>query len=184
MKKKIRFIRFNKNNKIGNMFNFAINISNGEYLFKIDDDDYYSKKWVTNSIRLHKNNENYCVIGKASFYVYFSELKEMRCYGWECEEKETEWIAGFSISFHRSITNYNNFKFLSKGEDSSFIKYSMKLGYILYTHELNEDIIFIRNNKYNTLNDDSIYENSKLVEDEPVLNRLMNIVDKITFLQE
>lgn len=181
--KNIRIIRFNNNNKIGNMFNFAINISNGEYLFKIDDDDYYSKEWVTNSINLHKKNENYCVIGKSSFYVYFSEVKEMRIYGWSYDEKETDWIGGFSISFHRSLTNFNNFKFLSKGEDSSFIKYSVKLGYVLYTQELNEDIIFIRNNKYNTLNDDSIYKNSKLVEDNDVLERLTNIITNIEFLQ-
>ena len=182
--KNIRFISFNSNNKIGNMFNFAINISNGEYLFKIDDDDYYSKEWVSNSIDLHKQNENYCVVGKSSFYVYFSEAKEMRIYGWNYDEKETDWIGGFSISFHRSLTNYNNFKFLSKGEDSSFIKYSVKLGYVLYTQELNEDIIFIRNNKYNTLNDDTIYKNSKLVEDSEVLERLTNIVSNIEFLQD
>ena len=29
------------------------------------------------------------------------------------DEKETDWIGGFSISFHRSLTNNNNFKFLS-----------------------------------------------------------------------
>ena len=182
--KKIRFIRFNINNKIGNMFNFGINITDGEYLFKMDDDDYYSNKWITNSISLHKKNDNYCLIGKSSFYVYFSEVKEMRCYGWNYNEKKTDWIGGFSISFHRSITNYNNFKFLSKGEDSSFIKYSIKLGYDVYTHKLNDDIIFIRNNKYNTLNDDSIYTNSQLVEDKEVLSRLTNIVNKIEFLKD
>ena len=108
----------------------------------------------------------------------------MRCYGWNYNEKKTDWIGGFSISFHRSIANYNNFKFLSKGEDSSFIKYSIKVGYDVYTHKLNDDIIFIRNHKYNTLKDDSIYNNSKLVEDKEVLSRLTNIVNKIEFLKD
>ena len=157
------------------MLNFGCQISNGEYIFKIDDDDYYSPLYIKNSIDLHKKTHNKCIVGKSSFPVYFQDKDELRYYGWKLNEGYTNWIGGFSLSFHRNVLNYTNFKFLSKSEDSSFIQSAEKYGFKLYTSELNNDCIFIRIKKYNTLHDESIYTNSKSInkENDVVLRKLI-----------
>ena len=83
-KKPLNIIRFNDNNKIGNMLNFGANISNGEYLFKIDDDDYYSPLWIENTVNLHKKTNNkYLLAIRRGHKAHHKKLSkhEGECFG-------------------------------------------------------------------------------------------------------
>jgi len=178
----IKYIKFPKDSTIGNMMNYGINNSDGEYIFKMDDDDYYSPEYICNQVRLHKKYDNNRVIGKSSFYIYFKDTDEIKYYGWKLKEGVTDWIGGFSISFHRSLTDMTNFKYLSVGEDSNFIETSKTYGYNLSTSELNQDVIFIRYDKLNTLIDNSLYRNSHTIEDKTVETELRAKLANITYL--
>ncbi len=66
----VQFLAIHESQNIGFCLNTAINRSNGDLWFKMDDDDFYGKNYILDLVQLH-HQTNAQVFGKPPALVYF-----------------------------------------------------------------------------------------------------------------
>ena len=146
----VNFISIDKKAKLGSMLNVAVAASNGEYIAKFDDDDFYLANYLKNSI-----NESLALgadmVGKWMEFTYYEN--DNRVYfdaGPTLNYVETEHITGSTLVFKRSLF-FESFRFydISHGEDVYFRNLLVNSGKKVYRINGFDHIVFRAANKKN-----------------------------------
>ncbi|MCA0970450.1 glycosyltransferase [Halobacillus litoralis] len=125
-----KLFNMNRSFSLGECLNFGIRQAKYPVVTKMDDDDYYGGSYLEESYYTLINQEA-DIVGKASFYIYFLERKELRHYNpvqqnrWVTRQGNQRYTArhflsGATLTFRKNIIDVIPFSSLSQGEDSEF----------------------------------------------------------------
>lgn len=134
--KKIQTIKYLEINDedvlLGSRFNKAFDISNGGYIAKMDDDDYYFENYLTDMLIPFKFGD-YGMVGKKEVFMYLEESnKIIRRYPNQ-RHQNTDFVAGPTFIIKREVLELVKFEDRNTGEDSSFISNIKDKGYKIYS---------------------------------------------------
>ena len=117
---------------------------------KMDDDDYYGKDYLKNSVK-YMISKNADIVGKRDMYIYVPELKKIFFKQHGGSNKYINWIHGSSLIVHKKVFNTILFPHKNRGEDTQFQQMAFKRGFKIYA-TTTDDFIYIRrlNNRNHT----------------------------------
>ena len=135
---RIRYYKFN-NISLGEKRNKLCELSKGEILIFMDDDDFYPFDKVSECVKVLENN-NIDVTGSSIMYVYFIKQNKILKYGPFGKNHAT--CATFA--FKRSYFNDNKFPHVNKAEEKAFLNnYKTK---VFQMNELKSILVIAHNN--------------------------------------
>jgi hypothetical protein len=106
---------------LGECLNEALQVAEGDYFAKFDDDDHYGPNYLADQM-LAFEYANAAVVGKRSAFVYLEATDEtvLRFPGHECEYTST--VFGASLVVDRSQTEGIEFMPVPRGTDTLFLR--------------------------------------------------------------
>lgn len=123
-----------ENETLGDCMNFGIEKAFYNIVAKFDDDDFYSKHYLDEAVKVFQDNQEIQLVGKGVSYLYFEEDSLLALYK---QGKENylgdSFIKGGTLVFNKNL--YPNIKFPSQkaGSDSEFRKACKRNKVKMYT---------------------------------------------------
>ena len=136
----IRIMQLDEKYSLGSCLNHGINHATHDIIAKFDDDDYYSPKYLSESIKAFKYAD---VIGKATTYVYFEASKTLAIRSPKRDNRYVYRVEGPTLLFKKEVFNTVKFADKSLGEDIQFCKDCTKNGIKIYSSDI-YNYIYIR----------------------------------------
>ncbi len=133
--KRVEMIELNsKDISLGERFNTAAKIAKGEYIAKIDDDDFYFENYLTDMLIPFAFGD-FALVGKREVFMYLEgQNKLIRRYPKQ-RHQTVEFVAGPTFVIKKSVFDQVKFEQRNTGEDSSFIKNIIIKGYKVYSSD-------------------------------------------------
>ncbi|WP_060518653.1 glycosyltransferase [Pseudomonas sp. NBRC 111134] len=119
---------------LGERFNHAATMAKGEYIAKMDDDDFYFKNYLSDML-IPFTFGNYGMVGKKELYMYLSESQQLVKRFSGMKHQEVDFVAGPTFVIKRSVFDAIKFQPTNTGEDSSFIKALLASGSKIYASD-------------------------------------------------
>lgn len=106
---------------LGERFNHASDYARGEYIAKMDDDDFYFSNYLSDML-IPFSFGDYGLVGKKELYMYLSGSKKLiKRFPGE-KHREVDFVAGATFVFKSKIFKKFKFSSMNRGEDSDLIK--------------------------------------------------------------
>ncbi|WP_447893714.1 glycosyltransferase [Vreelandella sp. GE22] len=105
---------------LGERFNKAADIAQGEYIAKMDDDDFYFENYLSDML-IPFSFGDYGLVGKKELYMYLSGSKKLIKRFAGMKHREVDFVAGATFVFKSEIFKKYKFNALNRGEDSDLI---------------------------------------------------------------
>ncbi|WLD94946.1 glycosyltransferase family 2 protein [Alkalihalobacillus sp. AL-G] len=125
----ISIYQLSQEKTLGECLNYGVSKSKYNYIAKFDDDDYYSKHYLKDSIRTLRESQAK-VVGKTTIYMYFEEDQSLQLYNPYKYAPDSEKISenqydrkvmmGGTLFFEKKIQRVVPFQSTSIGEDAKF----------------------------------------------------------------
>ena len=133
--KRVEVIELNsKDISLGERFNTAAKIAKGEYIAKIDDDDFYFENYLKDML-IPFSFGDFALVGKREVFMYLEgQNKLIRRYPKQ-RHQTVEFVAGPTFVVKKSVFDQVEFEQRNTGEDSSFIKNIIIKGYKVYSSD-------------------------------------------------
>jgi hypothetical protein len=105
---------------LGARLNKAIDITNGDYWAKMDDDDLYFDNYISDML-MPFFQDDYAVVGKFEQFIYLSEINKMilRFPGWR---NRLSFVSGATFVVSKKFGGYLRFGDKPSGEDTFLLK--------------------------------------------------------------
>ena len=116
---------------LGYCLNYAIKRTKTDIVVKFDDDDIYGSGYIQEVVTSFKE-KNVDIVGKLGGYIYFLASKNLMIWNESEYNVQTSVVKGATIAFRKKLTDKVNFRSVNKGEDSFFLKDSLKVGASIY----------------------------------------------------
>ncbi len=116
---------------LGERFNHAATYAKGEYIAKMDDDDFYFENYLSDMLIPFKFG-NYGMVGKQELYMYLSGSNKLIKRFPSMKHREVDFVAGPTFVIKKSVFDKIKFESRNTGEDSTFIKNLKSAGYKIY----------------------------------------------------
>lgn len=165
----------NNNVTLGECYNYSINILNGKYFCKMDDDDYYDEKYIINQLYLLKKY-NCDIIGKSYFYLYDSYNNILY------SKFINNIILGGTMIIKKNVFDKIKFDNLNRGEDTNFLKKASKNKFKIYSSSI-DDFVYIRytndidHHTYNVNIKTILGKNYKIINNTNLKIKLKNFIN-------
>lgn len=105
---------------LGECLNYAADRSQYNVISKLDDDDFYTKYYLSSAVRaLRRTNAD--LVGKRSILTYFEDDGTLILRFPGNENKYQHYVAGGTITFRKSVFHRVRFGAISLGEDVDFL---------------------------------------------------------------
>lgn len=116
---------------LGERFNHASDYAKGEYIAKMDDDDFYFANYLSDMLIPFAFGD-YGMVGKQELYMYLSGSNVLvkRFHGFK--HQEVDFVAGPTFLIKRSVFDSIKFESINIGEDSAFLKAIRAAGHKIY----------------------------------------------------
>ncbi|MGM7700944.1 glycosyltransferase [Pseudalkalibacillus sp. Hm43] len=131
----VRIDQLDEKLTLGECLNYGIQLSRYPYISKMDDDDYYSGDYLTDSYETLQNSDAR-LIGKSSVYMYFEEDQSLHVYNpykfapsdLQCSEEryDPKVLMGGTLFFEKKLNDIVPFRRCSIGEDAKLCEDCMK----------------------------------------------------------
>lgn len=105
---------------LGERFNKAAEIAQGEYIAKMDDDDFYFENYLSDML-IPFTFGDYGLVGKKELYMYLSGSDKLIKRFPGMKHREVDFVAGATFVFKADIFHKYKFNSLNRGEDSDLI---------------------------------------------------------------
>ncbi len=129
----VRVFQLPENKSLGECLNFGVTKARYRYIAKIDDDDYYSRNYISEAMKLLMKPKA-DLVGKESIYFYFPYSRKLLLRQRKHRSGQRVWaIAGATIMFDRRVFRRVKFVRAKQGTDALFIRDCLKRGYRIYT---------------------------------------------------
>lgn len=130
--KRIEIIVNNSNViSLGERFNAAAAYAKGEYIAKMDDDDFYFSNYISDML-LPFEFGDYSMVGKKEVYMYLAGVKKLVKRYPNFKHREVDFVAGPTFVIKKNIFDAIKFEARNTGEDSTFINNLKSAGYRIY----------------------------------------------------
>lgn len=128
---KLQIIENNTKDTLGERLNIGVSLSKGEYIAKMDDDDFYYKNYLQDML-IPFSYGDYGMVGKREIFVYLEGSdKTIVRYSGE-RHQNTSFVAGPTFVMKKSIFEKVSFKNVNQGEDSNLLDALNKEGIKIY----------------------------------------------------
>ena len=118
---------------LGDCLNLGVEASSGKYVAKMDDDDHYGERYLSDSV-LAASFSDAEVVGKGSFFMYFEESDTTALAELTPEHTFTSsTIAGGTLFIQTDVARDFSFRSLSLAEDTHFQRSAERAGCRLYS---------------------------------------------------
>ena len=112
----VRYLRLTQPAPLGTKVNLAIAEARGEFLQRLDDDDYYAPGFIATSVRhAPVEDRDSAVVARCCFLIAMAGRPQVLHSG-------HGWNAGGSLFFHRSCWLRQPFRDVAQSEDSHFLR--------------------------------------------------------------
>ncbi|SMF39414.1 Spore maturation protein CgeB [Pseudobacteriovorax antillogorgiicola] len=128
---------------LGYSLNLGIENSSGEFLFKMDDDDFYGPHYLTDMLDAFKYS-GADVLGKKAVMCYLESRDEVIVKYPTQQHYYTDFITGATLSFRRYVWNKVKFADRNRGEDSNFLEECKRNKFIIYSADMYNYVIMRR----------------------------------------
>ncbi|WP_311950731.1 glycosyltransferase [Halomonas piscis] len=105
---------------LGERFNKAAEIAQGEYIAKMDDDDFYFENYLSDML-IPFTFGDYGLVGKKELYMYLSSSDKLIKRFPGMKHREVDFVAGATFVFKAGVFHKYKFNSLNRGEDSDLI---------------------------------------------------------------
>jgi len=129
--KRFTVIRDDSDATLGARLNMGVAATSGEYVAKMDDDDFYFEKYLSDMM-IPFSFGNYGLVGKKEIFIYleghdktFVRFKGER-------HKATDFVAGPTFVVKREVLLASHFADVNRGEDSNLLKNIRAQGHKIY----------------------------------------------------
>ena len=149
----IKYYRF-ENITLGEKRNKLCELSLGDIIIFMDDDDYYPSKKVSEVVRLFDENKDVELIGSSILYVYYVKFDKILKFGPYLKYHTT---CG-ALSIKKSYFNNHKFPNIPKSEERVFLdNYKNKL---IQANPMNSILVIAHD--LNTVSKEKFYNNNKI----------------------
>jgi Glycosyl transferases group 1/Glycosyl transferase family 2/DUF based on E. rectale Gene description (DUF3880) len=126
---------------LGERLNHALDNAKGEYIAKMDDDDFYFANYLSDMLIPFMFGD-YGLVGKKELYMYLSDSSILinRFAGYK--HREVDFVAGATFIFKRSLFEKIKFPPKNQGEDTAFIEKIKAEGLKIYAADPFNFIVF------------------------------------------
>lgn len=145
--KNIKILSNNSDITLGERLNLAASHGRGQFVAKMDDDDFYFDNYLSDMLLPFKFGD-FDVVGKAENFVYLEELnKTVLLRKDRAANQEITFVAGPTLVIKKnSFDAIGGFLALNRGEDSTLIKRILEKGGKVYSSDPFNFIQFRSNN--------------------------------------
>ncbi|MCR8744697.1 glycosyltransferase [Romboutsia lituseburensis] len=169
----IRVYKLPESYTLGECLNFGVEKSKYKFIAKFDDDDHYSKYYLSevyNNLKKTKCD----IIGKSKIYYYLDEFKELRILKDGVVNKDIKKVAGATICFKKEVFDQVKFYNININEDGVFLAECIKKGFNIYATSSKNFIAFRSN---------SLDNHTWKIELEKILDMTIPYKNNISFEQ-
>lgn len=161
---------------LGACLNSAINISKGDVIAKMDDDDIYGNHYISDSI-LAMDYSGADVVGKDSHFAYVESADKLILIRENKDCRYSDFIIGATLIIRREVFNKVSFHDKNRGEDSQFLQDCKDNGVTIYSSDAFNYITIRSANLDNhtwKIEDDKFMEKAKVISNG-LQQQLVNI---------
>ncbi|WP_420934004.1 glycosyltransferase [Alteromonas sp. A081] len=150
---------------LGERFNKAAEKANGEYIAKMDDDDFYFANYLKDML-IPFTFGDYAMVGKKELYMYLSGSQKLIKRFPGMKHQTADFVAGPTFVIKKEVFDKVKFESRNTGEDSSFVRNLKTAGYNIYAADPFNFIQFRADPKSHTwvVPDEEILAGSQTVE--------------------
>jgi hypothetical protein len=119
---------------LGERFNKAFEIAKGDYVAKMDDDDFYFEHYLSDML-IPFSFGDYGLVGKWEIYFYLSGSEKLIKRFSGRKHCDSKFVAGATFVFKAEVFRKYKFKSLNRGEDSDLLDRLHKDGVKIYASD-------------------------------------------------
>lgn len=116
---------------LGERFNHAATYAQGEYIAKMDDDDFYFEHYLSDML-IPFTFGDYGMVGKQELFMYLSGSNKLVKRFPGMKHRVVDFVAGPTFVVKKKVFDQIKFESRNTGEDSTFIKNIQVAGYKIY----------------------------------------------------
>lgn len=117
---------------LGRNLNIGFEAARGDYLFRMDDDDYYGENYLRDQAHAIEYS-GADLVGKAETYIYFESMDSTFLTYVGHAHRYTDFVRGATFAGPRETFRKFKFAELSRSEDSSFLSRLVESGAHIYS---------------------------------------------------
>lgn len=144
----VRVYQLDEKATLGKCLNFGAAQASFGVIAKFDDDDYYGSEYLTQAIKA-MDLTGAAVVGKSSFYLYFVKSKVLFL-AKGVQNSYTNWLAGPTLVFRKSVFDFVSFRNLTVAEDYHFVQDCLQAGLQVYASDCYNFVLLRRDNQEHT----------------------------------
>lgn len=129
----ISIYKIDQSTSLGNCLNFGVSKSKYPIISKFDDDDYYGKEYLLDSVKPFLYTDA-MIVGKYTTYVYFKQHKLLAIRNPKRENRFSYRVEGSTLLFRKSLFNKINFRNKNLGEDIQLCKDCIAIGQKIFSN--------------------------------------------------
>jgi hypothetical protein len=131
--KNVSIYRVPERYQLGKCLNYGIRRAKHSIIAKFDDDDYYGRYYLQESINKMRT-QRVSVIGKRACFIYFEAKKALMLYNGGGQNQYRRTVKGGTLMFRKSV--WGKVKFNERklhGSDVAFLRGCRRRGYKIYS---------------------------------------------------
>ena len=127
----VRVLHVEGRTTLGDCLNRGVEVASGKYIAKMDDDDHYGERYLSDSV-LAASFSDADVVGKGSFYMYFEEANTTALAEVAREHTFTHFVTGGTLFIRADVGREIPFDSISLREDTNFLHAVSQAGCRIY----------------------------------------------------
>ena len=131
----VRIIQIDESATLGESLNRGVEEASGDYIAKMDDDDYYGENYLLDMM-LAANFSEAEILGKGTYFVHMKSKNVMGLRIVGRQHEFTDFVAGATLTARRDVLREIPFPDRTKGEDSNLLKEASKAGCRIYSADV------------------------------------------------
>ena len=127
----VRVLHVDGRTTLGDCLNRGVEAASGQYIAKMDDDDHYGERYLSDSV-LAASFSDAEVVGKGSFFLYFEESDTTALVEVTREHTFTFFVTGGTLFIRADVACEIPFDSISLREDTNFLHAAAQAGCRIY----------------------------------------------------
>ena len=117
---------------LGACLNRAVREASGVYVAKMDDDDHYGKRYISDMM-LAAAFSDAEILGKGAYFAHLEGPNKMALREVRVDHQHTDMVAGASLTVRREVLERITFQSRSHGEATTFLREAAQAGCRIYS---------------------------------------------------
>ena len=117
---------------LGDCLNRGADVASGDYIAKMDDDDHYGERYLSDSV-LAASFSDAEIVGKGLFFVYFEVGNTTGLFEWTMEHTFMTFVTGGTLLVKADVFKDIHFESISVREDTNFQRAAFQAGCRTYS---------------------------------------------------